>query len=226
MKIFINDRIIRLISKKKEYRQSAFDHILDGTKEHLKTSLQGTVFIKNAGLVHVSQVIEISRRKDAGRWTSVTMQFEDLAPAKTFFKEQFNIVEAAGGLVLNDKGKKLMIFRLGKWDLPKGKLEKKEAAADGALREVEEECNIKVALAEKICHTWHTYVYKGKNVLKKSHWYEMQCLDDRKMKPQLEEDITDVRWMSDAEIDIALKNTFPSIHIVWERFNEKTIKSR
>ena len=37
----------------------------------------------------------------------------------------FSLVEAAGGLVEHQSGKVLFIFRNDKWDLPKGKVEKK-----------------------------------------------------------------------------------------------------
>ncbi|WP_053403952.1 NUDIX hydrolase [Persicobacter sp. CCB-QB2] len=221
MKVFINDRVIRLIDRDKEVSHRSYQHRLDGKKEHLSPELEGNVLIKNADLVHLAQSIEISRRKDQGNWKALTMQFKDLERAKTFFKEQFNIVEAAGGLVTNGKDQKLMIFRLGKWDLPKGKLDKGEKPAAAGLREVEEECNIKAKLGDKICHTWHTYVYKGKNVLKKTYWYEMTCLSDKHMRPQIEEDIHEVRWMSDYEVQAALSNTFPSIKLVWKKFLKK-----
>src|SRR6267154_620027 len=34
-----------------------------------------------------------------------------------------SLIEAAGGLVQNEKNEWLIIFRRGKWDLPKGKIE-------------------------------------------------------------------------------------------------------
>src|ERR1700751_599181 len=37
------------------------------------------------------------------------------------------IIHAAGGLVQNENKKLLMMYRNGKWDLPKGKLEKGES---------------------------------------------------------------------------------------------------
>src|SRR3569833_145078 len=54
------------------------------------------------------------------------------------------LIEAAGGVVENDKGDLLFIYRNIKWDLPKGKLEIGEMKKVGAVREVEEECGIKV----------------------------------------------------------------------------------
>ena len=65
----------------------------------------------------------------------------------------------------------LMIYRLGKWDLPKGKLKSDEDQAAGALREVEEETNIKLELGEELPSTWHSYAYKGNKMLKKTSWF-------------------------------------------------------
>ena len=50
---------------------------------------------------------------------------------KTFFKK-FTLILAAGGLVTNENNEILLIFRRGKWDLPKGKLEKGEKLEDCA----------------------------------------------------------------------------------------------
>lgn len=44
-------------------------------------------------------------------------------PMLSSFLSMFKIVEAAGGLIINEKGETLFIFRRGKWDLPKGKID-------------------------------------------------------------------------------------------------------
>jgi 8-oxo-dGTP pyrophosphatase MutT (NUDIX family) len=120
-------------------------------------------------------------------------------------------VKAAGGIVKNDANELLMIHRLGKWDLPKGKMDKGEIPTQTAVREVEEECNIKVKLLDKACTSWHTYTFKGKSVLKQTKWYHMECLDDSEMRPQQEEDIEDIRWMDAAKVEAAILNTYLSI---------------
>ena len=40
------------------------------------------------------------------------------------FRNYFKNIEAAGGVVINPENKIIFIHRLGKWDLPKGKIEK------------------------------------------------------------------------------------------------------
>ncbi len=122
------------------------------------------------------------------------------------------LIEAAGGLVKNENSEYLFIYRNNKWDLPKGKIEKEEKIKVAAVREVEEECGIKVNnLDEKICKTYHVYVMKGEVVLKKTHWFNMRCKGQEKLKPQKEEGITDARWFKKDHIEPIIANTFPSI---------------
>jgi 8-oxo-dGTP pyrophosphatase MutT (NUDIX family) len=135
--------------------------------------------------------------------------------AKAYLKKvakSITLIEAAGGVVEDAKGRFLFIYRNDKWDLPKGKLERREKKKAGALREVEEECGIKVNGAEKkICNTYHTYMMKGEVVLKKTYWYRMSYSGAGKLKPQKEEGITKVRWFKPEQTAPIIKNTFPSI---------------
>lgn len=135
--------------------------------------------------------------------------------AKIFLKsiiKSVTLIEAAGGLVVNPAGNFLFIYRNDKWDLPKGKIEKDEKTKEAAVREVEEECGIKVSkLKEKICKTYHVYINRGEVVLKKTHWFNMECKGKEKLKPQKEEGITDVRWFEKEHIEPIIDNTFPSI---------------
>jgi 8-oxo-dGTP pyrophosphatase MutT (NUDIX family) len=135
--------------------------------------------------------------------------------AKAFLKEikeSVKVVVAAGGLVKNEYKNLLFIYRNDKWDLPKGKIEKGEKIKEAAVREVEEECGIIVSnLGDKICKTYHVYLWKDEVVLKKTHWYKMKATGQNKLKPQKEEGITDVRWFKPNDIDTIVSNTFPSI---------------
>ncbi len=135
--------------------------------------------------------------------------------AKAFIKQVTKsvvLIEAAGGLVKNEKKASLFIYRNGKWDLPKGKIEKGEKVKQAAVREVEEECGITVnKLGEKICKTYHVYILQGNVVLKKTHWFKMRSKSQNKLKPQKEEGITDVRWFKKDNVALIVNNTFPSI---------------
>ena len=131
------------------------------------------------------------------------------------FREQLNNVKcirAAGGVVKNGKGKILAIYRLKKWDLPKGKLEKGEKSKKAARREVEEECGIQVDyVGRKLTTTYHTYQMKNKLVLKQTDWYEMGVNGEPTLTPQKEEDITKAAWVSVEEFKSLQDKTYPLI---------------
>ncbi|HSH52595.1 MAG TPA: NUDIX domain-containing protein, partial [Bacteroidales bacterium] len=128
------------------------------------------------------------------------------------FASFFTIIEAAGGLVKTSGQKFLAIFRRGKWDLPKGKLENSELPEEGALREVEEECGIfGLHLKKQLIITWHIYNIENQYILKKTYWYEMAHRGKGKLKPQAEEEITLVQWLTKNDLPKVIKNTFPSI---------------
>ncbi|EHQ30336.1 NUDIX hydrolase [Mucilaginibacter paludis] len=140
--------------------------------------------------------------------------------ARAFFKKitkAIPVIEAAGGLVKNERKEYLFIYRNDKWDLPKGKIEKGEKVKEAAVREVEEECGITVKkLGKRICKTYHAYIYRGEVVLKKTYWFKMKCEGQEKLKPQKEEGITDARWFVPEKMNVITKNTFPSILEVME----------
>lgn len=126
--------------------------------------------------------------------------------------QSLTIIKAAGGLVRNGEGKFLFIHRLGKWDLPKGKVEVNEKMRTAAVREVEEECGIKVDyLGDKLTTSYHMYVMRGKTVLKQTNWYNMGVNKSPVLIPQLEEDITEAVWFEKNELKPLLQNTYPLI---------------
>lgn len=126
-------------------------------------------------------------------------------------KKHFKVIVAAGGLIENE-GKILFIFRNGKWDLPKGKAEKGESAEETALREVFEECGVKVKINSLLANIWHTYPHKNKEILKCTIWYKMQSLDNSEQSPQHEEGIEKIEWLSLEQIPEKIyPNTYASI---------------
>jgi len=128
------------------------------------------------------------------------------------FKAQFHFVQAAGGIVVKADKSILFIFRKGKWDLPKGKVEDGEDIMEGAIREVEEECSIsQLNVHSKLCDTWHTYVQDGDPVLKCTAWYLMHYEGDEVPIPQALEGITEVRWVSEKDLSQVSANTYPSV---------------
>lgn len=127
-------------------------------------------------------------------------------------KKKLTIIKAAGGLVKNANGEYLFIFRNKKWDLPKGKLEKGEKVKVAAIREVEEECGVKVEKRQaSLCKTYHIYELNNEVILKCTAWYPMKVKGIPKLIPQKEEGIDKAVWLSPKQLTPVIKNTFPSI---------------
>jgi len=136
----------------------------------------------------------------------------DLEVLRKAFWKKFTLVKAGGGLVKSGEGKFLFMFRRGVWDLPKGKLDPGETIEQCAVREVMEETGVSgVTLEAPLLVTYHTYDESGKHILKETHWFRMAAPAPGELKPQLEEQITELRWVAPAEMAQLLKHTFPSI---------------
>jgi 8-oxo-dGTP pyrophosphatase MutT (NUDIX family) len=136
----------------------------------------------------------------------------DLATLKKAFWKKFMLVQAGGGLVQNGSRQYLFMLRRGKWDLPKGKLDRGETREQCAIREVGEETGLKqVRVNGPLLVTWHTYDESGHHILKETHWYRMTASADQAVTPQQEEQITQLVWADRTRIGQLLKNTFPSI---------------
>jgi 8-oxo-dGTP pyrophosphatase MutT (NUDIX family) len=139
----------------------------------------------------------------------------DIEELRTIFLSCFLFIEAAGGVVKNKKGQFLIIYRRGKWDLPKGKLETGESFEQAALRETEEECGIKdLTIGSRMLSTYHTYWIDEKPVLKKTLWFEILYRGNKKPVPQQKEDITETRWIDPSGMDVIVKNTYGSVRDV------------
>jgi len=153
----------------------------------------------------------------------------DVKKTKKVFKllkSNFKPINAAGGLVFNNKHQVLIIKRNEKWDLPKGKVEKNEEIKTAAVREVEEECGISnLKIIKKINKTYHTYNFKNKNILKTTYWYLMKYEGNEKLVPQTEEGITEVKWLNINKLISILSNTHDSLIDVFE-YAKSNIKDR
>jgi ADP-ribose pyrophosphatase YjhB (NUDIX family) len=128
------------------------------------------------------------------------------------FQQQFEMVEAAGGVVYNPKNELLFILRFGKWDLPKGKVEAGEQIDEAAVREVEEECGLKdIVLEEQLMTTYHVYWLKERQILKPTYWFKMRVINDQNLTPQTEEGIEMVEWIKSTSLEAVKENTYASI---------------
>jgi len=138
------------------------------------------------------------------------------------FKAITKIIKAGGGIVFNQFGELLVIFRRGFWDLPKGKIEKNEKKKDGAIREVMEECGVRdLKLIRKIDKTHHIYRQNYNKILKKSIWYLMEC-PKQELTPQLEEGIEEAIWVDPTEF-LSSYSMYNNIRAILTKYMEDSM---
>jgi 8-oxo-dGTP pyrophosphatase MutT (NUDIX family) len=220
MIIFINDIPVRILKADEQPSEGRVNHIIDAAQEPVtQAKLLYHVWIQNVGEQELNTLLNFLDAKVPTNVLSVCVSVKDYDVTKDYLRSKFKVVKAAGGLV-RKKDKFLMIYRLKKWDLPKGKREKDETNKQTAVREVEEECNVTVKLGQKICTTWHTYTMNKRAMIKKTRWYVMDVVDDTRMRPQPTEDIEETRWMNRKEVYHALEHSYKSINYVFEQYYE------
>lgn len=132
------------------------------------------------------------------------------------------IIFAAGGLVLNEKNELLLIFRRGKWDLPKGKLDANETMEQCAIREVQEETGLQtIELKQFLGKTYHEYfdTYLKELVIKESWWYLMNAWCTEKLIPQTSEDIEQIIWADAITTKNCMKNSYNNIVEIIAKLN-------
>ncbi len=187
-------------------------------------SIQISEDINNTDYLHVSRVIHFKCKDqlelEYERFKTDTdcdkleiyagIQYKEAVSA---FNSFFKPVKAAGGIVKNSDGKLLFIKRNDIWDLPKGKLEKKESPEQAGLREVSEETGLSLlTLIRRLPSTFHIYSNRRlQAVLKETNWYEMYYSGSAKPVPQTAEDITEVRWFEPNQLDEVLGTTYASL---------------
>lgn len=217
MVIFINDKPIKFVKKNSEIDKKHFDTVIIDIKKikNLK-DWKKKVLIPIGTEAMITAFISAIKEVKKFDFKSLTFIVEDIEIARSTVYKQYKIVDAAGGVILNDKGEVLMIHRLGKWDLPKGKAEPSETIKETAIREVEEECCITVEATDNHLISYHTYLHKNQRVLKRTFWYQMYLVSDENMKPQLEEGIDFICWKNRNQMAKALKESYASIKYVLE----------
>jgi 8-oxo-dGTP pyrophosphatase MutT (NUDIX family) len=174
-------------------------------------------FIKNHGLFYKYQnKRELQDLLDFYRSLKIIdtlyIFHNDIDKLRSSFRACYLNISAAGGLVKNRDGKILIIKRRDKWDLPKGKADRKENLQQTSLREVTEECGINnIEITRPLLSTYHTYMLNDKHVLKRTTWFEMLYTGTDIPVPQIKEHITEVRWFDKSEMAEVTKNTYQLI---------------
>ena len=147
---------------------------------------------------------------------------EDMPSFLEQMQPVMSVMRAGGGLVVNEDQQILMIFRKGKWDLPKGNQDPGEAIEACALREVIEETGVApLQLGAPLQVTYHLYVEKGKLILKESHWYTMHSSHKGLLLPQIEEQITEAKWVNEEDVQGLLSNSYKAIKDVFTKYLEQ-----
>lgn len=190
-KVFINDKPIILTDSLQNQNELPFfiykDVVLDEVIHKLEVDLLASAYLYTLNLEE---------------------SWED-------FRTYFKVVVAGGGLVLNENKEVLFIFRGGKWDLPKGRIEEGELIEETAVREVEEECGISNLRLDRFLLKTHHVFYQGKvRKLKETYWYLMHSDEEQELVPQEEEGITIAEFKTRKEASEALKNSYANIQLV------------
>ena len=106
----------------------------------------------------------------------------------------------AGSVILNHKNEILLIFRKGKWDLPKGKVSKKGKLLSVAINESIEETGLKKKNLKLIKPLSKSSSVKKDGIIL-DYWFLLEYEGKKlELKPQTEEGISDYRWVSKKNI--------------------------
>jgi len=193
-KVFINERVIYFTNNKGSNIQFSSGLVLNFFSSEIAPFIVDLLF-------------------EGAKIEKVIIEVDDYESAFIQFQSDFKLIKAAGGIVENLKQEKLFIYRLDKWDLPKGKIEKGESIEDGAIREIMEECGVTdLTIRKQLKDTFHIYELNGQLILKQTYWFEIISCYEGDLTPQIEEDITKVEWLTDNQINQkVLNNTYSSI---------------
>jgi len=170
---------------------------------------QETIFIDELNPAAVRTMLREMENDAVYTGVFLHQELEELVNA---FKAELVVIQAAGGLVYTQAQELLLIFRKGKWDLPKGKLDEGETLEYCAMREIEEETGATgLTLKKPLTVTYHTYYEKEKHILKESHWFLLSTPKKIPLKAQAEEDIEECKWVAISETDKYIANMHASI---------------
>jgi 8-oxo-dGTP pyrophosphatase MutT (NUDIX family) len=172
---------------------------------------------------HPLKVAEYIKDCESLKSKGILMITDDTEFAFKDFYTHFVPIEAAGGVVFNENNEILLIKRLGKWDLPKGKIDGNESDEEAGMREVEEECGINgLSIVNQLPSSYHCYKQHNHRFLKITYWFTMHTTDNRALVPQKEEHITEAQWKPWDTLDIENMDTYSSIKDLLMVVKQKT----
>ena len=132
-----------------------------------------------------------------------------------------NII-TSGGIVLKDN-QILFIYKKGKWDLPKGKIEDGKKRRETAIIETSEETGLPESELKILKKAIPTYYYKemnGETILKKTYWYVIEFIRSisRSLIPDQHEGITECKWCSIDNLDDVLNDSYERVRYLIDFF--------
>lgn len=126
-------------------------------------------------------------------------------------------VKCSGGLVIC-KGLVLLIYKNGRWDLPKGGIQDNYTKKDNALKEVSEETGLdkkKLSIKQILPSTYYHKKTLSQKYKKNIYWYEMSYEGNlADTTPQTKEDIYGCVWFTPKQLLTQLENTKEQIRYV------------
>lgn len=198
-KIYLNDKPLILTIDKESYISN-------------NPAAKAYTFYSGASLQNYTRAIQqLEKQGAAGAIIEDASQGALLTQLQALYKP----IDAAGGVVFNERNEFLMIYRRGKWDLPKGKLDKGETIEVCALREVSEETGVEtLSIESKICDTYHIYSQYNEQLLKRTAWYRMKGTSADKLNPQKEENILEARWVNELGLPALAAKSYEAVRDV------------
>lgn len=192
-KVFFNERIVLL------------------TDDFIKNfQIKYGLFYKYRNVEELKELLEFYR--NLTQVDTLYLFHRDIEQLRERFKSCFQMVYAGGGLVRNNHGRYLIMKRRGKWDLPKGKLNRNESFEDAAVREVTEETGLYgVEIVTPLIATYHSYHMDSRPVLKRTRWFEMIYTGNEDPVPEMDEDITEIKWVRKEDLKSISDNTYLAI---------------
>jgi 8-oxo-dGTP pyrophosphatase MutT (NUDIX family) len=194
--------------------------ILSATQKEIPARYRDAPVCPKPDAAAITQTLQALEKGEIAAAVFVQSDTQKLLEA---IKSHFTVLVAAGGLITNPAGEILLMFRRGKWDLPKGKQDDGEGLEACAVREVQEETGLQhITLERKLTETFHYYPLKEKKVLKHTYWYKMLFTGTELTVPQIEEDIMDIQWIRPENLGKYMKFSYQNIVDVFEKAGYNT----
>lgn len=161
---------------------------------------------------------KLIKKINSGKLLYVNLYHKNEEKIEKFLRKKLPVVEAAGGMVYNQKREILFIYRNERWDLPKGHIEKNESHEAAAIREVMEETGVQdLTITRFLKTTYHVFKRHGKFKLKITYWYQMQTNYDGDLRPQTNEGIKKAKWKNFEKTQKALTNSYENIKLLFPK---------